>query len=256
MIEQQLDQLGDVMLICIDPLSSYLGKVDSHNNTEVRAVLERVSEMAARRRVAVVGVTHFNKGDGLAINKIIGSIAFAAAARAVWMVAPDPNDENQRLFVSIKNNVGRSAPALAFRIAEMGVGEHDDIMAPYIVWDAEAVSDVTAARVLAATKTGERPVNAEAADLLHSILSLGPLSVDSVQKEAVAAGLLKETALVWTDKAFRLARAKLGISRDKGTIYREGGTGAAGQWFWRLPLRRRATYGARGNLTCHANSPA
>ena len=65
---------GDVLLISIDPLSSYLGKIDSHNNTEVRAVLERLSEMAARRRVAVVGVTHFNKGEGSAINKIIGSI--------------------------------------------------------------------------------------------------------------------------------------------------------------------------------------
>jgi putative DNA primase/helicase len=228
--------LGDVTLICIDPLSSYLGKVDSHNNTEVRAVLERVSEMAARRRVAVVGVTHFNKGDGLAINKIIGSVAFVAAARAVWMVAPDPDDENRRLFVSIKNNVGRPAPALAFRVAQIGVGEHRDIIAPYIVWDAEPVSNTSADQVLAAARGGEnRPAYAEAADFLQSLLADGGLTVGAIQNEAAAAGLLKAGAPIGKDKAFRLAREKLGISRDKGTVYREGGTASDGQWFWRLP---------------------
>ena len=56
--------------------------MDSHKNSEVRGVLELIAEMAARRRVAVVGVTHFNKGEGSAINKVIGSIAFVAASRA------------------------------------------------------------------------------------------------------------------------------------------------------------------------------
>jgi hypothetical protein len=64
---------------------------------------------------------------------------------------------------------------------------------------------------------------------------MGSVSVELIQNEAVAAGLLKNGTLVGTDKAFRLARAKLGISRENGTVYREGGTGSAGQWFWRLP---------------------
>ena len=179
LIERELDRIGDVILLSIDPLSSYLGKVDSHNNTDVRAVLELLAEMAARRRLAIVGVTHFNKGDGSAINKIIGSIAFVAAARGAWMVATDPNDENRRLFVSIKNNVGHAAPTLAFRIAQVGVGEQRDIIAPFVVWDPEPVSDTTADQVLAAAKGGEhRAANAEAAELLLSILATGPVSVE------------------------------------------------------------------------------
>lgn len=236
LVERELDRLGDVILISIDPLSSYLGKVDSHNNAEVRAVLERLSEMAARRRVAIVAVTHFSKGEGRAINKIIGSIAFAAAARAAWMVASDPDNEERRLFVSIKNNVGRPAPALAFRLGEIPVGEHQDVIAPYVVWDPEPVADTTADRVLTAARGGEnRPASAEAADLLHSLLTDGPMPVELLQQEAIAAGLLKDGAVIGKDKAFRLAREKLGISRGKGAVYREGGTGAAGRWFWRLP---------------------
>lgn len=236
LIEGELDRLRDVLLLSIDPLSSYLGKIDSHNNTEVRAVLERLSEMAARRRVAVVGVTHFNKGEGSAINKIIGLIAFTAAARGAWMVAIDPDDENRRLFVSIKNNVGRPAPALAFRVAQIAVGERSDIIAPYIVWDADPVSDMTADQVLAAGRAGDsRAANVDAADMLLSVLASGAVAVEVIQADAVAAGLLKEGGVIGKDKAFRLARAKLGVSRDNGTVFRVGGTGSAGQWFWRLP---------------------
>jgi hypothetical protein len=236
LIEQELDRIQDVTLISIDPLSSYLGKVDSHNNTEVRAVLERVSEMAARRRVAVIGVTHFNKGDGSAINKVIGSIAFVAAARSAWMVAMDPGNVERRLFVSIKNNVGHSAPALAFRIAQIPIGENRDIIAPYVVWEAEPVSNTTADQLLAAARGGDdRSARAEAVGLLQSILADGGQAVGAIQNEAVAAGLLREGAPVGKDKAFRCAKKQLGISRDNGTVYRGGGTGANGQWFWRLP---------------------
>jgi RecA-family ATPase len=73
-------------LVIIDPVSSYLGKVDSHKNAEVRTVLEPIVEMASRLRVAVVAVTHFSKGGGTSANhRIIGSIAFVAAARAAFI---------------------------------------------------------------------------------------------------------------------------------------------------------------------------
>src|SRR5438270_6796646 len=52
---------GDVRLVIIDPISSYLGKVDSHKNAEVRSVLEPLGEMAARLHVAVVCNNHFSK---------------------------------------------------------------------------------------------------------------------------------------------------------------------------------------------------
>ena len=48
-LEAKITEIGDVRLVVIDPISSYLGpKVDSHVNAAVRGVLEPVSEMASR----------------------------------------------------------------------------------------------------------------------------------------------------------------------------------------------------------------
>jgi putative DNA primase/helicase len=249
LIERELDRVGDAALLSIDPLSSYLGKVDSHNNTEVRGVLEVISEMAARRRVAVLGVTHFNKGEGSAVNKIIGSIAFVAAARAAFMVATDPDDDTdtRRFFVGIKNNIGNVSGALAFRVLQTMVGENQDIAAPYIDWEPNPVSGTTADQILMAAKgEGERPAKADVADFLSALLAAGPVSVETIQQEAAGAGLLKAGQPIAKDKAFRLAKADLGISREGGTVYREGGTGAAGGWHWSLPGTAKAPQNAYG----------
>ena len=47
-LERQIEIIGAVGLIVIDPISSYLGRVDSHKNAEVRGVLEPIGELAER----------------------------------------------------------------------------------------------------------------------------------------------------------------------------------------------------------------
>jgi RecA-family ATPase len=78
-----------VVLVVVDPISSYFGSgVDTHRNTDVRGVLEPLSEMAARLHVAVLSVTHFSKasngGNSKALHKFMGSIAFVAAPRIAF----------------------------------------------------------------------------------------------------------------------------------------------------------------------------
>ena len=59
--------------VIIDPMSSYLGKVDSHKNADVRRVLEPLGEMAPRFRVAIICNNHFERAGGTLISRIIGS---------------------------------------------------------------------------------------------------------------------------------------------------------------------------------------
>jgi putative DNA primase/helicase len=61
-LEAEIQKHDNVRLVIIDPVSSYLGKVDSHKNADVRSVLEPLGEMAARLRVAVICNNHFFQG--------------------------------------------------------------------------------------------------------------------------------------------------------------------------------------------------
>ena len=80
LLEALVDRIKDVLLVIIDPVSSYLGETDSHKNADVRGVLEPLGEFAERKGVAVLSVTHFSKAGAntstKALHRFIGSIAF------------------------------------------------------------------------------------------------------------------------------------------------------------------------------------
>ena len=116
-LEAEIVRLGGVRLVIIDPVSSYLGKgVNSHKNAEVRTVLEPLSEMASRLRVAVICNNHFSKGGGSANNRIIGSVAFVNQARAAFIVTNDADDPDRLLLMPSKNNIAPMKHGLAYRI--------------------------------------------------------------------------------------------------------------------------------------------
>jgi hypothetical protein len=228
-LEEAIARVGDVRLVIIDPVSSYLGKVDSHKNAEVRTVLEPIGEMASRLRVAVVAVTHFSKGTGSSANhRIIGSIAFVAAARAAFIVSRDPDDENRRLFVPSKNNLGPDRDGLAFRIETRDVGR--GIIAPAVSWDSEPVKRTADEILSAMSGSGDgHTAKDEAKTFLQEALGSGPVLVSDLEAEARAAGLLGERQRLSYNKAIRAAADTLGVLR------RREGFGPGAVYRWSLP---------------------
>lgn len=180
-LEGALREHPDVRLIVIDPISAYLGGVDSHSNAEVRGILAPLAALAARFGVAVLCVTHLRKSAGAAIYRAISSIAFAAAARAVWAVVADPDDGDRRLLLAVKQNLSANAGGLAFRI------ETQDNM-PRLAWDPGEVA-LAANEVLGNGETQQdQSERREAKEWLKDFLADGPVAVKKIQAEAKAAG--------------------------------------------------------------------
>jgi putative DNA primase/helicase len=226
LLEAEIAKIGDVYLVIVDPVSSYLGKVDSHRNAELRAVLEPIGEMASRLGVAVLSITHLSKGGGGSANsRIIGSIAFVAQARAAFIVARDPDDHERRLFLPTKNNLGPEGTGLGFRIGQ--VVTPTGLLAPSIFWDDLPVT-ISANEALApSTETATAPARNEAEDFLQQVLADGPRPTVQIRAEANSAGVAWPTV--------RRAKEKLGVKASKVTL--DGG------WEWAMP-RDAATEGA------------
>jgi hypothetical protein len=215
-LETKVREIGDVKLIIIDPVSAYMGKVDGHGNAETRSVLEPIAEMAERLRVAVVAVTHFNKGGtghhGV-MERFIGSIAVIAAARSGFAVIPDKEDEGRILVLSAKNNLAARPKGLAFHCLQRTAG--DGIVASVVDWE-DSYVNYTADEALSATearKDGHGAATKQAVDFLLSILAGGPVSVKNVEAEAIAAGLHEAGKPIGQNKPIRDAKRKLGVVR-------------------------------------------
>jgi hypothetical protein len=234
LLERKITELGDVVLIVIDPISSYLGGTDSHKNSEVRGVLEPLSAMAERVRVAVLSITHFSKaGVGTAtkaLHRFIGSIAFVGAPRAAFAVIEDGDDRDRRLFLHAKNNLAAPPQGLAFRLEQTIVGEiGEGIAASRVKWDRDPVRMTAHDALMADAGSGESRTNKEEADaFLLELLADSPVSAKEVKRQAEEAGISVRT--------LKRSKHSLGVEAR-----REGGIAETGQWFWTLPKGANGT---------------
>jgi putative DNA primase/helicase len=220
-LEAEILKRDNVKLVIIDPISSYLGKVDSHKNADVRSVLEPLGEMAGRLRVAVICNNHFSKGGGSANSRVIGSVAFVNQARAAFIVTPDEEDETRMLLIPSKMNIAPIRHGLAYRIEGCLIEfEGQEIATSRIMYESTPIT-ITADQALAALdgSSENRSEKSEAIDFLTDALRDGPVSAKALKKDAGDAGI--------SPKSLRSARETLGIKPEK--------TGFEGGWVWNLP---------------------
>jgi AAA domain-containing protein len=206
-LQDAIVSLSDARLIVIDPVSAYLGGIDSHVNANVRSLLAPLSEMAATTGVAVVTVTHLNKNSSSPLYRASGSVAFVAAARAVWLFAKNPDDAAQRLMLPGKMNLAPEQSGMGYRLEAKQDGA-------VVVWG-EAVS-VSAEAVLEPEGTERRSERLEAMDWLRGQLADGAVAQRKLKTDAAREG--------FTWATLRRAKDALGITTEKS------GFQGASQW--------------------------
>ena len=214
-IGREVERIGNIVAIFIDPFSAYMGKTDSNKNAEVRGLLAVLSAMAAKNNVAMMLVTHLNKSTTQApIDRIIGSIGLIAAARSGYIVTKDQKNPEVRYFLPIKNNIGNDVDGFAFKIE--GVTLAGEIETSKICWQPELVD----AHKILYPEAEPKPTQTNGAkDFLREYLADGAKLAKSIFEEAEGAGYSKAS--------IQRASRGLGIKRKK--------QGMDGGWEWHLP---------------------
>jgi putative DNA primase/helicase len=228
-LRAKIEEIGDVVLVIIDPLTAYLGvgKVNTFQGGDVRGVLMPLVDLAAENRFFVLGIMHFNKKADVsdALLRISDSLAFGAVARHCFAVTDDPAN-NRKLFVKAKNNLAVDVKALSYGINAVVVGldavSGKEIWAPRIVWGLEHV-EISAVQAMQAESTGSAARNPrdEAKELLKRVLANGPMLQKDIQEEAEANDISVIT--------LKRAKKDLGIKSDKN--------GMDGGWQWFFPAQ-------------------
>lgn len=219
-LRDAIDQIGNVRMIVIDPVSTAVAG-DSHKNTEVRRGLQPLVDLATTINAALLGITHLSKGGQGSdpAQRVIGSIAFTAVARVVLVAAQvkDEDGSDKRILARSKSNIGPDTGGFEYHLVQV-----------------EALPGIDASRI-----EWGRAVEGSARDLLAD-----PVEGAGSTDHADAVSLLKAelTADCWTGanqamqplkdagftkKQIWTASKKLKVVRTKG--------GMGGSWYWRLP---------------------
>jgi hypothetical protein len=221
-LEGALDRMGGASVVVIDPVMCFLGKSDSNSASDVRNVMAYLEDLAERRHCAVIAITHMNKGTGKALFRVLGSVAFVAAARAAWAVAKDVDDETgkRRLLCPLKVNLAAEPTGLAYSIASEflpGLGSQ-----PKVVWEPTPLTDVDIERHVGGGQdeqdAGGQAIG-EAMIFLRIALTDGPMLQTEIMELATAKGIKEKT----------LRRAKRRLNVDGRRV----GT-STGPWEWFL----------------------
>lgn len=201
-LETFLDGLPDCRMIVFDPITAYLGDVNANANAEVRGVLLGLQQLAQRRNITVLGVSHFSKKSDIdAIYRTLGSTAFTAAARSVWAVVTEKTEvEDQkpaRLLLPVKSNYSIDVDGLRFHIVDGRVS-----------FDGQAVSadidTVIQGGHTAAQKDGAK-------DWLAEHLSGDTIPARDVIEAGEKAG--------YNEKTLQRAATELGVTKRRSAIH-------------------------------------
>lgn len=221
-------------LLLVDPVTAYLGDVNSHRDSDVRGALAPLAAAAETAGVAGVLVRHLNKSaGGSALYRGGGSIAFAGLARVVWVAGRDPRDQDRRALAVSKNNLAPFPESLGYELVSAG---------PFKVGKVRWLGPLPLSAddlVRPATADAVTPAQDAAADFLLTALAEGPRAVRELFEEAGAAGISEQT--------LKRAKRRLGAKTNK-----RGGVGEPGGWFWSLAESKGASTATVGSLRLNA----
>jgi putative DNA primase/helicase len=219
-LQADLDQLPEgirehhAAIVIVDPLTAYLGGVDTLKDGAVRPIVTALNRLAMKERVTVIALIHLNKAQQMdALYRVSGSLAFISIPRVAYLIAQDPKDEERRVLSYLKFNIGPLPTSLAYRIGNAGV-----------LWEA-GPCPLGARELLGSDEPGTKKKSTkldEAKEFLLACLKDGAQPCSRVE------GLAK-------DRGVSLATLKRAVADLGVDSQRVGGLAGHGEWVWVLP---------------------
>jgi hypothetical protein len=222
-LETEIQRVGDVVLVVIDPVALIVTK-DSNKNAETRRDLQPLADLSRATGAAALGIHHLAKATAgrEPQERLIGSVAFAAVPRVVMIAAKKPVQDgapDRRILMRAKSNIGPDEGGFAYMIEQVALEQHPEVPASRVVWDGRVEGSARAALADTEEPCDRDTALEDAKDFLRETLA----------EEAVAQKELKSAAEAHGHAWATVRRAKkaLGVVARKASM-------AAG-WDWNLP---------------------
>jgi len=138
LVTNALKKHPEYAMVILDPLFSFVGKVNKNDDEIMRPIMEELQKTCAVTKTAFIGIIHYNKKSELdAVQGISGAGSIGNVARVIWNFSADPNSKDENFMSKAKGNIlKRTQKGMKYTMAEEQVrltnGETD--FKPKVVW--------------------------------------------------------------------------------------------------------------------------
>ena len=229
LLDSAMRSLKQLRIIVVDAVNLSGGRAAEQVS---RSVLDRLAILAKAHDVSIMALVQTAAADRGVRKPVALDALTLGTARAAFAIEADPADGNRKLLLQAKNELARDPGTLAFRIAEQEIeGEQT---AARIEFEPQYHS-LSAGEFAARQARGFNSARAEGFEFLRSLFgSASELTIGHVEKEARAAGLIKDKQTLNQCRVLRDARMIMGIA-----LMRPGSDSKT--WVWAKPNAGKLT---------------
>jgi hypothetical protein len=230
---KRIQEIGDVALVVIDPITNYLGTKKMNMEEEIRGgILMPLSLIARQHGCSIITVGHLNKrgNEAAVLQRLMGCAAFVGVARDVFIFGPDP-DEEDKYAHTMSEMRNKSAPQLKYRTEAVEVawdGKESEVIK--VKWCGVSHADVD--EVVNAPKQQEKSITSKAVMLIAGMLRSG------AKRKADIDQALKDNGIDPARLEFTRIR-----KRCKADVRPLSGKGAGWEWF--LPTSQEQIFDSK-----------
>lgn len=217
-------------LLILDPITTFMPNADRNAEGDVRDALHPLLKVLDRTGCACLGIMHVGKPNGSSrrpLQQLLGSTAFGAIARLVWMVAPEPGASSGP---SLSSDNDPAPPRMIFGVTKSNLWVKPAPLAwsraldQPIEWHGKATVGIDEA--MSIVHGADHGTDSNAIRFLREELKGGSVASVTLFKRAKTIGI--------SESQLRTAGKHLDVK-----TYKETGT-SVGSWYWRLPSRQRS----------------
>jgi len=215
----QVEQIGGVSLLLVDPIVSAVAN-DMNKANDVRRSLQPIVDFANQYQCAIIGISHLGKGTQGKdpTERILGSQAFSALARMVWLTVTN-KETGDRVLVRSKSNISKTDGGFGYAVEQVEIV--GGIATSRVVWKDPV--DGNASEILNEYESiddgDEKSELKDAERYLLELLESENVPAKKVQSDSKNAG--------FTWATIRRASKSIGVKKIK--------SGMDGGWYWSFP---------------------
>jgi energy-coupling factor transporter ATP-binding protein EcfA2 len=223
-LENAIASGQDVQLVVVDVLHVASGRTGMR---EARALFDRLATFARRHNVAVVALAQAADADYLTRKPTRLSGFTLASARMAFAIEADPADEDRRLLLQMKNELGPDPGTLAFRITSQATAPGQS--AGTVTFEPHRPG-LSPHEFTARQSRSFNSAKAEAIAFLRDLFGTEKrLWVRDIEAQARAFGLLRPNQPISQCRPLRDARIALGLQAVRAGFAKDGA------WSWTKP---------------------